>query len=303
MIYDVLVIGAGPCGISASNYCNRLGLKTLLLYEKFGGQINYCKTVHSIPSAPNIKVERLLKNYKKTILKNQKINEKVYKLTKINNLFHAFTKNRIYISKTVIVCSGANPKIQHIKGIDENMILTYKNFPYNNINKNDNILIIGGGYIGLEISHEIYNKVSNIYIIEKSSKLGGNSKRRKFINESENIHIFFNSTVSEMKNNNIIIKKNDKYIIIEKKITKIFFAMGIRPEISFINIKNLIKTEKGISINREGEKFNINMSNIEGLFAAGDVVDIPINGFISMAEGMGIETAKAVFSYINKQNN
>lgn len=303
MIYDVIIIGGGPAGISASSYCHRLGLNELLIYEEFGGQVNYCDKIFSIPSSPAISKSRLLSNYKTTVKDVNKVNEKVIRLIKQGQKFQVFTNIHIFLSKTVIVCTGAAPRrIEELIDLSKSTIpvLSYLDYPYNNCFMCDSVVIIGGGYVGLEIAYHLSKKAKKISIIEKSNHLGGNKYRQKSLEPLNNIQFYMSSNLYKIEYNEVTIEQNSEKINLNADF--VFSAFGIKPNteiLPFLNSKS-----QGVNIIRNGNKSFINMnSDMKGLFAAGDVVNLAINGFVSFAEGMGIETAKSVFYYLNNYLN
>lgn len=301
MLYDVIVIGAGPAGISASNYCNRLGLNTLLLYDKFGGQVNYCDIIYSIPSSPCISAQNLLDNYHKTIENIETRKTTVSKVEHNGEYFNILTNNGAFISKTLIACTGAKPKPlpEIILNNVSIPILNYEDYPFSKLDNLEVAVIIGGGYVGLEIAYQLSDKIKDIYIVEICRQLGANKQRQKTVQNLKNIHFMLEAKVKAISGRDIVILTTNGQITISADC--IFSAYGIKPNIEIFNKLYTIDA-KGIEIYRSGYPEHINMSKqCNGFFAAGDVVDLPINGFVSFAEGMGIETAKAVYFYLNKQ--
>lgn len=302
MIYDVIIIGAGPAGISSSNYCNRLGLKTVLLYDVFGGQINYCDYIYSLPSAPNILSGKLIENYWKTVENVESQMCIVNNVNREGSFFSVFTDIGVFRSKAVIACTGAIPKNIPQNIVTANVkipILNFKHYPFFTLDKMDVIVIIGGGYVGLEIANQLSDQTKEIYVIEKANFLGANENRRNLLNKLNNVYYKLNSEVQSIIGSDISISTPNGKLTV--KADCVFLAHGISPTTEIFD-KNILQTKNGIEIFRGGNRWQINMcKNIVGLFAAGDVVDIPINGFVSLAEGMGIETAKAVYYYVNER--
>lgn len=300
MLYDVIVIGAGPAGIAASSYCERKGLETLLLYDHFGGQINYSHKLYSIPCNPEISSEELLKIYRKSIRNVNSLSMNVTSVQKMDNNFVVKNNEISYSSKTVIACTGAKPQILNVLKDSKNRIYTYRDYPYCDFGKKDKVVIIGGGYCGLDISSILSKRVNQIYLVEKTKTLGGNIYRQKNALKHDNIKIYVNSGLGGVDDEKVwIISNNGKK---ELHYTKIVCSVGDIPNSSlFSHVIN--KDNNAIIIKKNSDKYSENMTHIDGLFAAGDVIDVPIKGFISIAEGMGIMTAMSVYNYLKKREN
>ncbi len=113
-LYDVIIIGAGCAGLSASIYCGRAGLKTLVLADEIkdkGGMLAKTSMVENYPGFPDgIMGYNLIENFEKqALLYDVKIeSERVEKIVKSNGIGY-FTIDGIYTSKTVIIATGSRP--------------------------------------------------------------------------------------------------------------------------------------------------------------------------------------------------
>jgi thioredoxin reductase len=296
-IYDVIIVGAGPSGTGASSYCERMGLKTLLIYKQFGGQVNFCEKMYSISSAPAIESKILLSRYRKTTKNVEKFCDCVNTIYKKNDIFNVIGEKEEYFSYSVIISTGRRPYRLNFKNYDGEM-LTYEDYPFEVVSKDDIVLIIGGGYCGLDIASFLSAKVSKIIVVDKSNALGGNKYRRKSFLKNNNNTYHLNSQILFETNESVLIMSKDK-ISKKERITKFIIAVGCKPNTDFLD-KSLLNKKGEIVVFKGKSKWKENMSRIEGLFAAGDVTDRPIHGFVSLAEGMGLETAKAVYYYLER---
>jgi len=298
-VYDVIVIGAGPAGIAASAYAHRLGLDTLLIYSKFGGQLNYTHNLYSVISASDIYCTALIKLYFDLVHDIDKIECEISKIHKEEDVFVVEGSASTFYSRTVIVCTGRRPQIPEFDGYSGE-IFSFLDFPYSTVTKTDKVLIVGGGYTGLDICEMIAKKVNSIVVVERSNRLGGNKERQMRARREQNVAFFFESVVQfsrEIPAAASVFTKNKQCSTIE--FSKLFACVGTKPNTEFLD-KRLLSNDNAFSINmNHNEKQNENMSPfIAGLYAAGDVIDRPITGYATIAESSGLEAAIAVYNFL-----
>jgi thioredoxin reductase len=307
--YDVIVIGAGPAGVSAASYTQRKGLDTLLIYEKFGGQLNYTKELFSNISAKHGEnCKELIKRYKYA-LKYEKVTQKkdrVLDIIKKGKTIVTKTSKNKYSSKTVIVATGRIPQKINLpfdNSVPKSLqnINYFTDYPYTSLKKRKKILIVGGGYVGLDVAADLSRHVQKIYIVERTGELGGNNRRIQEISKKKNIEIFLNTTIKSIKHENkelvieISNKKNSKKI----KIDRIFSATGTKP---VSPNSNVAKTNHGeIKITSSRNRLKRNMTSITGIFACGDCVEKTEYGFEPLAIGEGIKVAKTAANFLHKK--
>lgn len=299
-IYDVIVIGAGPAGIAASAYANRLGLDTLLVYTVFGGQLNYTHKLYSVISASDNRCDNLICRYYELVKKIDKKQSVVTQIQKDGNLFAVKENGFISYSKTVIVCSGRRPYKPKVVGYN-GTAQSFLDYPYLTINKEDDVLIIGGGYTGLDICEILSPRANSIIVVEKSCHLGGNKERQSQVLQKPNVAFFMDSIAqfADDKQGLASIVTNDKEKRKEVQFSKLFTCIGTCPNTDFID-NNLLGKGKEFIVNTEHcQRKYENMSPfVRGLYAAGDVIDRPITGYAAIAEGSGLESAIAAYNYL-----
>ena len=299
-IYDVAVIGAGPAGIAASAYAHRLGLDTLLVYSLFGGQLNYTHKLHSVISASDIKCASLIKLYSSLVHRIDKRNDcRISGIQKENDLFTIEGNSSSFRARTVIVCTGRSPTIPKFEEYKDR-IYSFLDYPYSAVEKEDDILIIGGGYTGLDICETLARKVNSITVVEKSNRLGGNRERQVRVRQKRNVTILIESMVRFVGDSPDIVSvfSNGNYCS-KIKFSKLFACIGTCPDTAFLD-KRLLNGNNEFIINKEhNQKHNENMSPfIKGLFAAGDIIARPITGYAAVAESSGLEAAVAAYNYL-----
>jgi len=302
-IYDSIIIGASAAGISSAIYLKRRGINFLILAKDIGGEMALSGTVDNYPGIPKTTGLELTKKFKEHLESYgiEVINEEVIKLDKNNDLFVIFTnKNNTYYSKTVIIATGSKPKKLNIPGEEE---FYHKGVSYCSVCdmplfKNKVVAIIGGGNSALEAGLMAADICKYAYIINKNPSFKGDKVLIEQLERKENIKIIYNALTQEIYGDKFV--KGIKYLDIisntiqDINVDGVFIHIGMKPNSEFIpdswNVKN---TYGEIIINKLCE------TNVTGLFAGGDVTDIPFKQ-IGIAVGHGIICALSAVNYLNK---
>ncbi|MEM4347697.1 MAG: NAD(P)/FAD-dependent oxidoreductase [Candidatus Altiarchaeota archaeon] len=284
-IYDVIIAGCGPAGLSAGLRAKELNLNFLILErERVCNFIseNYIqgKEVSCVPDNLELKgnlwfkrckVENLLEKWQKTArMLNIHENEEVLNVEKREN-FLVKTNKSNYYAKNVIVAIGkeAKPRKLNVKG--ENLKKVFYKLKNPNEFKGKKVLIVGGGDSAIEAALELCkeNKVSISYRREKFFRLNEeNSKKIDEAIKSKALEVIFSSNVKEIKERSITLEVFGKEKEIENDYIFIFAGSELPIEF-FKRIENLkIENDKVIL----DENFQ---TNIKGLFVIGDASGKP----------------------------
>lgn len=299
-IYDSIVIGAGPAGITAGIYLARRKLKVLVFYREVGGQASKTSDIENYSGFKFITgrdfTEKLKEHIKSYDLQcNQ---EKVIKIKKSGKIFNVKTKKSEYFSKSIIYATGAKQKKLNIKGEEEflNKGVAYCatcDAPL--FNKKD-VAIIGGGNSALEATLQLEKYAKKLYIITINKKLDGEKILQEKVMKLKNVKHICCSSILEIKGKKFVesirIKQQDK----EKEIPVqgVFVEIGYEPNSELINVeKNNLNEIKIDSKNQTSKK---------GIFAAGDVTNIPVKQII-VASGEGAKAAISAAEYLSRMKN
>ncbi len=286
---DVIIIGGSGAGVSAGIYSVRSGLNTMLITDNFGGQLLLTEKIENYPGFPSVqgfelalKLREHLKSYKEIeVLEGIKVTS----IEKKQETFAVKTSENEFEAKTVIVATGKRPRKLEVKNAEK---LTNKGVHYcavcdGPLYKGKNSVVIGGGYSGTEEALFLSNLMEKVFILEYGDSLRGEEITLKQVKEKSNIEVITNAELLEVLGNEKVegIKFKDKNSGKEKelKVESVFVNIGEIPNSEFIDLVE--KTKRGeIIINEKNE------SSIKGLFAAGDVSNIPLHQLvISAAEG------------------
>ena len=297
-MYDVIIIGAGPGGLSAGLYASRMGLNTLIL-EKLspGGQIVKSSEIENYPGVCEIKNGmEFMECWPKQATKfgAKIILEEIIKIKKEKEFIVKTNKNT-YTSKAIILATGATPKKAGFKNEDKYIGkgVSYCAVCDGYFYKNMKVAVVGGGDSALEEALYLSEIAKKVYLIHRRDKFKASPITIKKILATSNIEVLYNTTILEVKGkpflNKAIIKQNKE--IKELEIDGVFVFVGIN-----VN-SNLVKDL--CELNEKGEvKVDLNMkTSIDGLYAIGDVRENSLKQVV-IAAGDGATAALNVVKYI-----
>lgn len=303
-MYDCIIIGAGPAGMTAAIYTARKKINTLILTKSVGGQMVWSSDIEnytgfSLTTGPELtaKFQEHLASLKEDL--EIKTGVEVVSLEKnITSFVVEDKQGNSYYGKTVIIASGKTPRHLGIPGEEQfygrgvSSCATCDAPLY----KGKTVAVVGGGNSAMDAILALSKVVNRIFVINIHDQLVGDEVLKTKVLNLPNVSI-----VSNAKTISIIGKKSVTDIEIQsfgKQVEKIpvdgvFVEVGYEPSIDFDEI-----TEK----NNKGEiKVDQNLqASIPGLFAAGDVNDAWGEQII-IAAGEGAKAAIAVSDYLNKQ--
>lgn len=299
-MYDLIIIGAGPAGITASVYAARKKMSLLVITKDIGGQAaisgdieNY--TGYQFITGPELaaKFEEHMRRFD-IILKE---NEETIEVKKLENKVLVKTDKGPYETKTVIIASGKRSRELNVPGEKEfkNKGLSYCATCDGPLFSGKVVAIIGGGNSALDAALQLIRIAKHVYIINITSSLGGDAIMREKVEASEIVTLLNNTQVSAILGDKMVnaikIKREEKEETLS--VQGIFVEIGLMPNSEFA--KDVEKNQLGeIKVNSRNE------TNIPGIFAAGDVTDVPEKQII-IAAGEGSKATLSVFRYLAQQ--
>lgn len=302
-IYDLIIIGGGPAGMTAGIYGGREKLKTLIIAEGFGGQMaKKAVDIENYPGFPKISGFDLIKKFKEHAqgLGAEIVVDKINSLKKGGEEFFVETiSSKQYQAKTVIIASGAEPKMLNIPGEKEfiGKGISYCPTCDGPFFRGKEVAVIGGGNAGCEATAALLKYVSKVYIIEFNNFLAADRVNKDIVSGLENVEIIYNSKLKEIKGTNRVeeIIYTDRETNEDKtlKVAGVMVEVGFRPETSFIQDGLVDYSEMG-EIKAD---FNTAETKTPGLFAAGDVSGGKCKQIV-VAAGEGAKAAIECRKYI-----
>jgi thioredoxin-disulfide reductase len=304
-MYDLIIIGGGPAGITAGIYAARKKLNTLILSKDFTGQVGKAFSIENYPGFKKILGIKLIEKFKKHLEKfDVDINEgeEVTKIKKRKDgTFEVKTTQRDrYLTKAIIITSGRDPRPLEVPGEKEflgrgvSYCVTCDGVMF----AGKTVAVIGGGNAGFEAALELSKYCPKIYILEFLPQVKADESTQEKVQKSGKIEVVTNAQIKEIKGKNfvdsLIYQDRTTKKEIELKVQGVFVEIGSVPATGFI---------KGLVEFNERDEIKINprtcATKTPGIFAAGDVTDVKYKQII-IAAGEGAKAALSAYEYIQK---
>ncbi len=285
--YDIIIIGAGPAGLTAGIYAGRQGTKTLILDKEItGGAGLEVPSMENYPGFELIAGMSLIEKIKKQTEKNATIKEMegVESIEKIDDDFKIITSKNEYIGRSIIFATGTTHRLLKVPGEKEfkGRGVCYCATCDGLLYKDKDILMIGGGNSAVQEAIFLNNIGCNVTIVHRRDELRAEEYLQNKLKEKK-IPIIWNSFVKEIKGNQFIesvVLSNKDNEIQELKVQGIFIAIGDMP------LTNVAKNF-GIELNEYNQIITdkTQRTNINNVYAAGDVTGGVKQWVVSCGEG------------------
>lgn len=270
MIYDLIIIGLGPAGVSAAIYAKRAGLK-VLCFEKamVGGYLNFIDRIENYPGLYGVAGPDFAFNLQDTITKLA-IDVKQEQVTHIvdDEVKKIYVKDKEYLCKYIIIATGRVPRNLGLKNEKEleGRGISRCALCDGNFYKNKDVAVIGGGASALQEALYLSNLCHTVYLVHRNDHFRVVGDLVKKVYEKANIKIIFQATVKELCKDDGLLKgivlSNEEKLHVEG----LFVYIGFVPEISFIKDLNITNEEGYILVDSNYE------TSKQGIYAVGDII-------------------------------
>ena len=301
-VYDVLIIGGGPAGLTAAVYCMRKGVNTALVADEIGGQVSSTTEIENYMGYMYIEGDELVEKFEDQVKQFEIAYQEGSKVTSIKNgeIKEITLENgNTYQAKSVIVAAGKSSRKLNCPGEDK---LIGKGVAYCAIcdaplYKDKDVVIVGGGNSAVEAAIDLAKIANDVTLLEIEDHLNADQILIDRLNEFDNVNILLEHSVQEIqgesKVENIVIENHQQNI--NKEIT----AQGIFIEIGWIPNTNFVKDTLELNDYNEIKVDCKCRTNQEGIFAAGDITNVPFKQII-IASGEGAKAALSACDYVLK---
>lgn len=294
---DIVVIGAGIAGLTAAIYLKRANADFIILEGSLpGGLLNKLKTIENYPSYPSISGPELVINLMEQIKKLgiEVTYGNAQSILKEEEGFEVKTDVDAYECRAVIVATGVSQENDSIPGQEKyaGMGVSYCATCDGNFFKGQDVAVVGNNDIALEESLYLANLVNKLYLVNPDETLLGNPKLIATISKAKNVQILNNSKIENINGDDYGVTS----ISVDGKVIPVF---GVFPYIGK-KTTNQILTNLKPEMNGIYVKVDSNQqTNIEGLFAAGDVTEKKLRQLVTAANDGAIAATNA-FQYIKR---
>ncbi len=306
-IHQLVIIGAGPAGLTAAIYAARANLNPIIIAgPKPGGQLMGTTLVENWPGNQSILGPELMINMQHHAAKCQAstIDGSVTSVNLSQQPFSITIDNKkTLLAKSIIIASGATPNKLSCPGEDEfwgngvSTCVTCDGAFY----KNQHVIVVGGGDSGMEAASFLHRNGNKVTLVHIEEQLTASHAMQQRVLNKENITIIYNSTVSAIHGKEgkiigatIINKKSqEKY---EVATDAVFLAIGLKPNTN-IFADQLERSKFGHIVVKDLVK-----TSVPGVFACGDVQDPKYRQAIVSA-GFGCIAALEAERYLAEHEN
>jgi thioredoxin reductase (NADPH) len=301
--WDLIIIGAGPAGLTAGLYGARSGLKTLVLEEKMpGGAVIDTPLIENYPGFESISgrelVDKMAENCKKAGAKISEL-EKVAELDLKGEKNVVKTNRTVYTASAVIIASGRHYRTLGVPGETEfrGRGVSYCTLCDGAFFKGRNVLVVGGGNSAVVSARYLANIASHVRLVHRRDQLRADEVLVKDL-IAQGVEIMWNTELKEVKGDNkvkgVVLANNKTSETMETDLDGVFVQVGEAPN-------SQIAKEAGIEVDKAGYIIvdNRQRTNIDGVYAAGDITTGPVKQ-IGTAVGEAIIAASEAFGYIKR---
>ena len=244
MVYDLIIIGAGPAGVSAAIYAARQKLNLLIISKDVGGQVaKKAVDIENYPGFEKISGPDLVALYQKQLKANglEVTLAEVVFVEKSERIFSIKTASgKLYQALSVILTSGAESKTLGIPGEEEfaGKGVSYCSLCDGPVFRNKIVAVVGGGNNGFESALFLSNYVTHVYILEYSDAANADAENQELVERHQNIEIITSAKVSKIEGKVFVnaVYYEDRKSGQEKKldVSGVFVEIGYSPATSFL---------------------------------------------------------------------
>lgn len=297
MIYDLIVVGAGPSGLTAALYAARANMKVLVLEKGlYGGLMQSTDDIENYPSHSSIKGMDLSQLMYEQILEfgaDYKYGE-VLKIELDTPVKRIHTRNEIIESYSVILATGATPRKLEVFGENEysGRGVSYCAICDGAFFRNKHVIVVGGGDSAVEEAQFLTQFASKVTLVHRRGSLRAQAVLQQRLFSNEKITVLFNSEISEIhgdgtKVTSARIFNNQTQLSQDLECDGLFIYVGLTPNtkifegLGILNDENYIVTDETMQ------------TSIEGVYASGDVRDKYLRQIVTATNDGSIAAMKA----------
>lgn len=297
--YDVIVLGAGPAGAAAALYLARKGLRTAVVSQKVGGQVNDTLGIENLVSITSTEGPRLAASLRDNLLAHRLDLLENRRIETIND--NGQTKTvRLHggeelLAPRVIIATGARWRELGVPGEKEHIGRGVAFCPHCDgpFFAGKHVAVVGGGNSGIEAAIDLAGICSKVSVFEFASELKADRVLVEKAQSTPNVEIHTNARTVEIIGNGSSVsalrwENRETAEITDTGLDGVFVQIGLLPNSGMV--KDLLE------VNRMGEIVidNHNRTSVKGIYAAGDVTTVPFKQIV-IAMGEGAKAALAAF--------
>lgn len=297
MIYDVVIIGLGAAGLSASIYAKRSGLNVAVInFSTPGGIIGESSIVENYPGFKSISGPDLAFNFFEHFnsLDVPLFNEEVVDVID-GDIKKVITKNNEYSAKKVIICSGRKPRKLGLENEDKffGRGISYCTLCDGNLYKDKTVCVVGGGNSALESINYLSDICKKVYLLVRSNRIIADESLVQRAKCLDNVEILLETKIENFLINDekiIGVKTNNS----ELEVDGIFVNIGFEPSINILKSLDIKMDKNYIIVDKNME------TSIKGIYACGDIIKKDLYQLVT-AVSEGAIAATSIYNNLKYQ--
>ena len=301
--WDLVIIGAGPAGLTAGIYAGRSGLRTLIVEEKtVGGQVAVSPWIENYPGFESITgyelVEKMAEHCRKFGAQINEV-EKAYSITVNHQEILVKTDKTTHTSKALIVAMGTRHRLLNVPGESkyQGRGVSYCALCDGTFFKGKKVIVVGGGNSAAASARYLANLAANVKLVHRRNQLRAEKASLEALKRLK-VEFLWDSEVSEIKGNGVVqgitLRNNKTMEALEVDVDGVFVQIGEVPNTQLAKAAGVELDEKGYIVVDVRQR-----TNIPGVFAAGDVTNRSVKQ-IGTAVGEAIVAATEAFGYAKR---
>lgn len=298
--YDVLVVGGGPAGAASAIYSARKGIRTGLVAERFGGQVNDTLSIENIIGTKATEgpafvasLEAHVTDYPVDIMKNQR----VVNVAKNDFVEVTLENGAVLKSKTVILSTGARYRQLGVPGEQQfkNKGVAYCPHCDGPLFKGKDVAVVGGGNSGVEAAIDLAGIVNHVTVLQRSAELKADSVLQTRLRSLPNVTVITNALTEEITGdgtvNGLTYKDAVTGEVHKIALDGVFIQIGLLPNTEFLQGTLALNERNEVIVDAHGA------TNLPGVFAAGDCTNAAYKQIV-ISMGSGATAALGAFDYM-----
>lgn len=301
-MYDLIIVGGGPGGITAAIYAARKQLKFAIIYKEIGGEVAKTTTIENYTGYKSVTGQELtelmeahMKNYSLEIIEDE-----VISIEKKDKLFTVKTHEKILDARSIIISTGATPRAMNIPGEKEyaSKGVSWCAICDAPLFHGKIVAVIGAGNTGLTSVLSLLDIADKVYLISKYNEPKADPVMVEKAMQNPKFEIVREADTQSINGTKFVESIKVKTPAGERVIflNGVFINIGYVPNTAFLNglvnldiMGNIIVDEK-------------NMTSVPGIFAAGDVTNAPYKQIV-IAAAAGANALLGVYDYLSRTGN
>ena len=300
-VFDLLVVGGGPAGVSAAIYSARKGIRTGVVAERFGGQVLDTLGIEnfiSVKATEGPKLVTALEQHVKEYDVDVMTLQRATALVPGDVIEVTLDSGASLKARSVILATGARWRELNVPGEREyrNKGVAYCPHCDGPLFKGKRVSVVGGGNSGVEAAIDLAGIVDHVTLLEFDSKLRADEVLQRKLRSLSNVTVIPNAQTTEVTGDGNTVngirytdRKSGKSKTIE--LEGIFVQIGLLPNTDWIKGTVALSKHDEIEVDTKGQ------TSVPGVFAAGDVTTVPYKQII-IAMGEGAKASLSAFDYL-----